>query len=61
MIEYAWPECPWCCAQPEGLSDLAATFYWQLAQCSTCHRPFELRMTAQANFEMRQVPEAVSP
>lgn len=60
MIEYAWPECPWCAAQREGLEDLAPTFDWQLVQCSVCHRPFELRMTARANFEMRQVTAAVA-
>lgn len=60
MIEYVWPECPWCCAQPESILNLSGTFAWQRTRCLKCDRPFELRMTARAAFEMRQVPEAVT-
>lgn len=56
---YHWVECPHCAAQPPYVSVLGwPQGSWNKANCHVCHRPFEVRLTPQAMFEIRQLAPA---
>ena len=57
QADYEYPECPYCASEIE-IDDLQPTYAWQACRCPECGRGFELRMTQQARFEIRQLNEA---